>query len=256
MPASDSAPPPRFGRYADRYARYRLTYSPALYDRLEAKLEGPHAHAVDLGAGTGQVALDLLGRFARVTAVEPDPDMAARIPEREGLSVVRARAEDAAFPDASVDAVTAGTAFHWMDADIVCARAARWLRPGGVFFAFAYELFTAVETPRLQALFDAESALWQSHKHAKLVSFEHYPDRMRATGAFARVEPVRVEHDWRASVERIAGFLLTTSFATAYAQATGDAEGYAADFTRRTAEAAGGPTARVRYPVEGGMGWA
>lgn len=248
-------PPPQFGLYAERYARFRPGYPGALYDIMEARVQGPRAHAVDLGAGTGQVALDLLERFTRVTAVEPDAAMAALLPTRTGLDVITARAEEADFPDASVDLVTVGTAFHWMDAGAVCARAGRWLRPGGVLAAFAYDEFTAPDAPAVQALIDAESALWDAYKHAALVDMTGYDERLAATGVFAGVEAIALTPDWIVAPEDLAGFFMTWSFATAHAQSTGDEAGYAADFAARLAVAAGGQPVSVRHVVVGGMGW-
>jgi SAM-dependent methyltransferase len=248
----DAPPPPRFGLFAERYARFRLTYPPELYDRLFARLPG-RQHAVDLGAGTGQVALDLLSRFDRVAAVEPDPAMAALIPARDRLAVTVARAEDAAFPDGSVDAVLAGTAFHWMDEAVVCARAKRWLKPAGVFAVFAYDSFAAVDAPAVQAVLDAEAALWQGHKHQNLARIVAYAERLRATGVFAAVEPVTLDAEWTPAPETVAGFLMTTSFAMAHARATGDEAGYAADFAARLSAAAGGRAIRMRYVIDGAM---
>ena len=247
---------PAFGLYAERYARYRPTYPPALYDLLLSHLEGSHSHAVDLGAGSGQVAVDLSKRFDRVTAVDPDAAMAALIPARDGLDVVVARAEEASFPDASIDLVTAGTAFHWMDENIVCPRAARWLRPGGVFAAFIYSRFTMPEAPGVEAIADAEGALWEAHKDERLAQFVPYVERMTASGAFARVEAFSITHDWRTTPEAFAGLGMTTSFGNAYAQATGDEAAYWADFSARIKAAAKSDTLLVRYPIDGAIGWA
>lgn len=44
---------------------------------------------------------------------------------------VRARVENADFPPASFDAITAGQCWHWFDRPRTAALARRWLRPGG-----------------------------------------------------------------------------------------------------------------------------
>jgi SAM-dependent methyltransferase len=253
MTERTAPPPPRFGLFAERYAKYRLVYPAALYDQLLARLKGPRTHAVDLGAGTGQVSLDLLERFERVTAVEPDPAMAALIPARDGLTVVVAKAEDARFPDGSVDAVLIGTAFHWMDEKLVCALAKRWLRPGGVFAVFAYDRFRTPGAPAVQAVLDAEAALWQGHKHQNLARLEAYAARIAATGAFKRVEPLTLEAAWTPTPETLAGFFLTTSFAMAHARATGDEAAYMTDFAARLGAASGGRPIEVRYVIDGGL---
>jgi SAM-dependent methyltransferase len=69
-----------------------------------------------------------------VVPVEPDGGMRERLdaasPE---LSALDGSAEVIPLPDASVDAVLAGQAYHWFDKDPAHAEIARVLRPGGTF---------------------------------------------------------------------------------------------------------------------------
>ena len=120
-----------FGSVAADYDRYRPAPPPQALDWLIP----PGAQAVlDLAAGTGAVTRQLIGRVARVIAVEPDERMravlAARCPRAE---VLAGRGEDIPMPDASVDAVMISAAWHWLDPDrpcprspACCASAARW----------------------------------------------------------------------------------------------------------------------------------
>lgn len=248
-----SATSPRFGLHAERYQRYRPRYGPELYQLIEARSPGRRDLAVDLGAGTGQVTIDLLGRFARVVAVEPDPDMAARIAPDPRLAVQVCAAEEADVAEGAADAVVAGTAFHWMDAARVSANAKRWLRSGGVFCVFVYPEFSAMEPEAVRDRLAAEGAKWAACKDERLKTWTPYVDAVRATGVFAAVEAIRVPHVWRAPAAEIAGFYLSTSFASAYARATGDAGAYAREFARALEDAAGGEEVTVRYDVEGAL---
>jgi SAM-dependent methyltransferase len=86
---------------------------------------------LDLAAGTGKLTASL-GAYD-VVAVEPDPEMLARL--RADLPHIDARhgaAEDIPLPDASVDAVLVGQAVHWFDMERALPEIARVLRPGGV----------------------------------------------------------------------------------------------------------------------------
>ena len=119
-----------FGSVAAAYDRYRPAPPPQALDWLIP----PDAAAVlDLAAGTGAVTRLLIGRAARVVAVEPDERMravlAARCPEAE---VLEGRGEDIPLPDASVDAVVVASAWHWLDPERAVPEIARVLRPGGV----------------------------------------------------------------------------------------------------------------------------
>ncbi|HEX4090992.1 MAG TPA: class I SAM-dependent methyltransferase [Trebonia sp.] len=118
-----------FGSVAADYDRYRPAPPPQALDWLIP----PDATAVlDLAAGTGAVTRLLIGRAARVVAVEPDDRMravlAARCPEAD---VLEGRGEDIPLPDASVDAVVIASAWHWLDPDRAVPEITRVLRPGG-----------------------------------------------------------------------------------------------------------------------------
>jgi len=66
---------------------------------------------LDLAAGTGNLTRTLREVFARVVAVEPDVEMRAQF---DG-EVLAGSAEAIPAPDAAVDAVFVGEAFHWFD---------------------------------------------------------------------------------------------------------------------------------------------
>jgi SAM-dependent methyltransferase len=86
---------------------------------------------VDLGAGTGILTRQLVALGHDVLPVEPDPAMRALIPA--DLAALDGTAEAIPIPDASVDAVVAGQAYHWFDTAKAHPEIARVLRPGGVF---------------------------------------------------------------------------------------------------------------------------
>jgi ubiquinone/menaquinone biosynthesis C-methylase UbiE len=118
-----------FGAVAPTYDRARPPYLGRLLDRAQQALElAPSAHVLDLGAGTGRLTRELVGRFARVLAVEPDDEMRALI---EVGTVVAGSAEAIPLEAASVDAAFVGEAFHWFDAHRAIAELARVLVPRG-----------------------------------------------------------------------------------------------------------------------------
>ena len=74
----------------------------------------------------------LVERGLDVIAIDPSPNMLAQL--RAKLPGVDARvgvAEHTELPDASVDAVLVGSAFHWFSRPAADAEIARVLRPGG-----------------------------------------------------------------------------------------------------------------------------
>ncbi|MYS19487.1 Methyltransferase domain-containing protein [Streptomyces sp. DvalAA-14] len=124
-----------FGAVAAAYAEHRPDYPEAAVRwALEPAFESTDAvlDVLDLGAGTGKLTATLVALGHEVTAVEPDDDMRAalrtHLPE---VTALAGGAENIPLPDASVDAVVVGQAFHWFDQDRALPEIARVLRPGG-----------------------------------------------------------------------------------------------------------------------------
>ena len=127
------APADAFGNSAREYELGRPRWPEELIDRVAGELElGSDATVLDLGAGTGKLTRDLVPRFGRVIAVEPDDAMRAvleeGVPEAESLA---GSAEAIPLPDASVDAVFTAEAFHWYASDESVGEIVRVLRPRG-----------------------------------------------------------------------------------------------------------------------------
>ena len=115
-----------FGAAADVYDRSRPGYP---VEAVRFCLPDGARRVLDLGAGTGKLTEVLLDLGFDVVAVEPSEAMRALLPAR--AETLDGDAEHLPLPDASVDAVLVGQAFHWFDAEPALAEIARVLRPGG-----------------------------------------------------------------------------------------------------------------------------
>lgn len=103
----------------------------------------PGDRLLDLGCGTGTLAMEAKKRFpeATVTGVDADPEMLVRAREkasRTGMEIAfdRALAQRLPYPDDTFDAVTSSLFFHHLDRDVkdqAAAEVARVLQPGGGF---------------------------------------------------------------------------------------------------------------------------
>jgi SAM-dependent methyltransferase len=135
-----------FGGVADRYQRGRAGYTAATIDWLL----GPEPlEVLDLGAGTGKLTAALLAAGHSVTALEPLPEMRAILTATlPAANAIDGRAEDLPLADRSVDAVVAGSAFHWFDREPALDEIARVLRPPGVFGLLGNRFDTSVDWQR------------------------------------------------------------------------------------------------------------
>ncbi|VVJ22837.1 SAM-dependent methyltransferase [Amycolatopsis camponoti] len=122
-----------FGSRAAAYAEHRPGYPREAIEWGLSGATGTPRRVLDLGAGTGKLTLGLAELGLDVTAVEPDPEMRAELARTvPGAASLEGRAERIPLPDAGVDAVFVGQAFHWFDVPAAMTEIARVLRPGGV----------------------------------------------------------------------------------------------------------------------------
>lgn len=124
-----------FGRLAGTYEQGRPEYpAEAVAWMLEPLATAERRLRVaDVGAGTGKLTRALVEFGAETVAIDPDPDMLAVL--RGAVSGVPAfvgSAEHLPLPDAAVDAVVMGQAWHWVDPVPASAEVGRVLRAGGI----------------------------------------------------------------------------------------------------------------------------
>ncbi len=131
------------GEVANFYHRFRRGYPPEVIDSLVGSFGlTTDDVVVDLGCGTGQLALPIAGRVRSVVAVDPEPDMLLRARraalERGVANVAWMIGSDADIPalgalvgDRRVGVVTIGQALHWMRHAELFRAVIPFLRPGG-----------------------------------------------------------------------------------------------------------------------------
>jgi ubiquinone/menaquinone biosynthesis C-methylase UbiE len=195
-----------FGRAVDVYERARPQYADGAIAQLASRL--PMGRVLDLGAGTGKLTRQLVPVAESVVAVEPDDDMRAMLervlPDVESHA---GSAEAIPLPDASVDVVTVGQAFHWFDLEAALAEMHRVLRPdGGIAL-----LWNEYDWPELNAIVDRL-------RTASAVDDDSY-ERLLATPLFSRFEKHAFAHADRVDadviVERISSISTVIAAAAA-----------------------------------------
>ncbi|NMM91604.1 hypothetical protein B2J88_46195 [Rhodococcus sp. SRB_17] len=145
----DSRAASGFRAVAEDYETGRPTYADASIDRIFSHLElSGSSRVLDLAAGTGQLSRLFRSRVGSVIAVEPVHGMREQIKTTApGVTVLDGTAESIPLPDADVDAVVVGEAFHWFEIATATREIARVLKPnGGIALLWNTPTWT-VDTP-------------------------------------------------------------------------------------------------------------
>jgi SAM-dependent methyltransferase len=126
----------RFSNRVDDYVKYRPHYPKTIVEFLQDNYQLTRDKLIaDVGAGTGiSTALFLDAGYA-VTAVEPNKEMRDKSVELlntyPGFKAQDGTAEQTGLATGSIDAVIAGQAFHWFNAEKTRVEFKRILKPGG-----------------------------------------------------------------------------------------------------------------------------
>tara|TARA_B100000809_G_scaffold264615_1_gene320929 strand:+ start:309 stop:1121 length:813 start_codon:yes stop_codon:yes gene_type:complete len=126
-----------FGSAARDYAEHRKGFPPATFDELlRLGIGEPSQVILDIGCGTGTLALGFAQRGCEVTGVDIDPRMleeASRLANNQRLEVawLEAPAENTGLPKSTFDVITAGQCWHWFDQVKTVAECARLLKADG-----------------------------------------------------------------------------------------------------------------------------
>ncbi len=232
-----------FSAHAAQYAAHRPRYPLALFDWLARIAPGTQL-AWDAGTGSGQVALGLATRFARVVATDASAEQIANaVPHpRIGYAIAR---YSSGLADVSAQLVTAGQAIHWFDVDAFCNEARRVLQRGGVLAAFAYghnrvdpavdEVVRQFHDVTLAAHWPRERAMiFDGYRDLPLPIDEQVPP------------PLEMREEW--SLDQFIGYLRTWSATQRFLAVGGDevVAGFEAGLRVRWGDA---PTRTVRWPM-------
>jgi SAM-dependent methyltransferase len=202
-----------FSSAADAYELGRPSYPQEAIAALAREFGLTRESTVlDLAAGTGKLTQLLLPHAGNVIAVEPSEPMRARLQAR--LPSVDARpgtAEAIPVPDASVDAVFVGQAFHWFQPDSASREIARVLVPGGGLALLWNHARWDAWDDGLQAL----EKLSEPHKQAAgpfPAPDERWRPALEDSGLFAPVARIEAEHDHEVTPDELVALVASWSW--------------------------------------------
>ena len=201
------------GRFASTVAYYetaRPPYGAAFFAgvALEFGLDGSQ-RLLDVGAGSGILAIGF-ARFCReVVGVDPEPGMveAARVGAKRARVAVRfieGRFENGAASLGEFDIITIGRAIHWLDPKPARAALECALAPGGKVLICGATSAKDRRNPWLET-FNAVRDRWKGDRPSR----DHHT--FFANGEFIRTGTIRVEGTYAIPVERLVERVLSMS---------------------------------------------
>ncbi len=146
-------PTKRFSSRVGNYLRYRPGYPKEILGLLKTACGlAPKSVIADIGSGTGKLTELFLANGNPVFGIEPNREM-REAGERSlnpfaNFISVAATAENTTLPDACVDFITAGQAFHWFDRKRCRVEFTRILKPNG-WIALIWNDRKTAQTPFL-----------------------------------------------------------------------------------------------------------
>ncbi len=131
---------PGWSKTSDDYARYRAGFPDVFFERAEARgLFARGARCLDLGTGTGTLALGMARRGASVVGLDVEQGQLEAAKKRAFDAKLDVRfalgaAESTGLESESFDTVSAGQCWHWFNRAAAAKEARRLLKMGGKIF--------------------------------------------------------------------------------------------------------------------------
>ncbi|MFF5625950.1 class I SAM-dependent methyltransferase [Microbacterium sp. LWH10-1.2] len=123
-----------FGAEAGNYEAGRPDYPFEAVAWMLEPMPAGSTRIADVGAGTGKLTRVLAAApDAEIVAIDPDPAMLSALRDAvPGVPTFVGTAESLPLPDAGLDAVVLGQAWHWVDPVTASAEVGRVVKSGGV----------------------------------------------------------------------------------------------------------------------------
>lgn len=240
MTPSSSDQPGPFATTACYYARYRKPYPKGLFDLVSQRfrLDGA-GRLLDVGCGTGQLAIPLSARFEEVAAIDPSSEMvaeAADLVRKAGLANVKLlvmRGEQISRDLGQFRLAVFGSSLHWMAMDDVLHRCRSVLVPGGGIAVADMRSIWGGTSPWEEAVVATVQRWLGAARRAGSGAFpepvRRYEDALTDSG-FRNVESGCIHCEFDLDIPFIIGHLYSTSYSSRFLLAE-RAPGFECDLT-------------------------
>jgi ubiquinone/menaquinone biosynthesis C-methylase UbiE len=213
-----------FRSTAPYYARYRPGYPAGFFAHLRDRfvLDGTQ-RVLDLGCGTGQIALSIASDCAEVIAVDPQPAMldegraaveaagVTNVTWIEGSSLTLAH-----LPVGTVDLVCMGASFHWMDRPALLDTLDALVAPsGGVVIASGPHPDDTTPPPWQAAIDAVRTRYLGPQRRAGSGTYTHPDERHQqilARSPFTNTETATWDWTVHRDLDQLIGLQLSYSF--------------------------------------------
>lgn len=219
----------KFKGTANYYAQFRPGYPEDFFKYIKTRHSlNTSKRILDVGCGTGQIAIPLSPYVKEVIAMDPEPEMinvAKKISNKlniKNIHYIIGGSNDFSENENSInniDLITFGTSFHWMDGSQTLAKLKDYINPkGGICIVYSQSVWNnpnewqkIVKETIQDHLGETRKAGSGTYKKRN----ETFHDSLKKAG-FQSIEKKRYVVDVTRDLDNIVGLIYSMSFSSTY----------------------------------------